>query len=116
MATDQINELAERLTLLHEIFSRRISDRALSVWVQELQPYCGPELDRALDEGIRSERMPSLGELISKVQSLRRAASGPKRDEETERISKTDRDKMNTEALKHLRDIKAKLGITDDIK
>lgn len=73
MQTDKIHELSEKLTLLHEVYSRRISDRALLLWVEKLTPLIGPELDRVLEESLTQKAMPTLGDLLEMTRaSIRR--------------------------------------------
>src|SRR5574343_891014 len=78
MQTDKIHELSEKLTTLHEVYSRRISDRALSLWMEKLSQYIGPELDRVLDEAMTQRTMPTLGDLIQTTQAAIRRANQPK--------------------------------------
>ena len=78
MQTEKIHELSERLTTLHEVYSRRISDRALALWMEKLAPYIGPELDRVLDEATTQRTMPTLGDLIQTTQAAIRRSNQPR--------------------------------------
>lgn len=122
MQTDKIHELSEKLTTLHEVYSRRISDRALSLWMEKLSPYIGPDLDRVLDEATTQRQMPTLGDLIQTTQAAVRRSNQPKtkgpeewarEDHEREMAKpKEQRDREAAEAREFFRLMGQKLGFT----
>ncbi len=120
MQTDKINDLSEKLTTLHEVFSRRISDRALSLWVEKLSAYIGPELDRVLDEATTQRVIPTLGDLIQTTQAAIRRNNQPKikgREEFEEedrqafgRLSQEEQDARTRAADEFFEKMRIKLG------
>jgi hypothetical protein len=111
MQTDKIHELSEKLTTLHEVYSRRISDRALSLWMEKLTPFIGPELDRVLDEATTQRTMPTLGDLIQTTQAAIRRANQPALESPEYFVSQAERERHQAEAKRFFAETKRKLGI-----
>lgn len=121
MQTDKIHELSEKLTTLHEVYSRRISDRALSLWMEKLSQYIGPELDRVIDEAMTQRTMPTLGDLIATTQAAIRRATQPKAKgpedwarEDAEQLAalpKDARDRARDEAKKFFDQMRERFGL-----
>ncbi len=122
MQTDKIHELSEKLTTLHEVYSRRISDRALALWIEKLSPYIGPELDRAIDEATTQRSIPTLGDLIQTTMAAVRRSNQPKMptweefDEEQRNkfaaLPKAEQDAKNKMADEFFEMMRKKLGYT----
>lgn len=65
-------EVAEAVKTLAEIFSRRLSDSALALWVELLAEHHGPELLRTLRDACKQPRMPGPGEILETTMAAKR--------------------------------------------
>jgi len=112
MASDPIHELSEKLTLLHEVYSRRISDRALLLWIDKLSPFIGPELNQVLEDSMTQRAIPTLGELVqTTLAARRRARTASDAREDDERLTREERERRDAVARQVMAELRVKLGI-----
>lgn len=113
-------ELTEQVQMLHEVHSRRLSDRALEMWVEALQEFRPAIVESAIKAACRERMFPGLGWVIEAATAIRRRETEIKRTEELlQRLDgSADRESasVKADAEKFFAEMRQKLGIgTDDI-
>lgn len=111
MQTDPVHELSEKLTLLHEVYSRRISDRALSLWIDKLSSFIGPELDKVLEDAMLQRSIPTLGDLVQTTIAARSRAKNQTSRDDDERLTPAEIQRRDAVARQVMAELKEKLGI-----
>lgn len=62
-------EIAQMVTLMAEIFNRKLSDGAVAFWVEELFPHYGSRLGESMREAMRDKFMPAINAIIENVKA-----------------------------------------------
>lgn len=104
-------DLVEQIQLLHEIHSRRLSDRGLMEWADNLREFSADAVRFAIKAGCRERVFPGLGWVLEAcVAHRRRAVEEQKTRAHLERVSSGWRDEAGPAGGVSADEFFAKLG------